>query len=241
MNNVYNELTELFTKIDKALSIKDIDEIASLDKLKEICDSSNEMSSIFEMDSMSYSMVYSNKAAFEYLGITEDTIQKMGFKYIISIIHPDNISSMYNMIKFYANKENKNLCYTGVFFIKVKNGWEWTYSCMKPAIYNADGTVKYLLSTGCSIDNLLKSHKNYKNLQNNLSFFEAHAAKYLSLTSREKEVLHLIAEEHTSKEIAGTLHISPYTVDTYRKTLIEKLQVKSSIGLARYGVLFSLK
>lgn len=120
MNNVYNELTELFTKIDKALSIKDIDEIASLDKLKEICDSSNEMSSIFEMDSMSYSMVYSNKAAFEYLGITEDTIQKMGFKYIISIIHPDNISSMYNMIKFYANKENKNLCYTGVFFIKVK-------------------------------------------------------------------------------------------------------------------------
>ena len=47
-------------------------------------------------------------------------------------------------------------------------------------------------------------------------------------------------EEYTSKEIGDMLFISPLTVDTHRKHLIEKLEVKSSIGLIRYALLFNL-
>lgn len=241
MNQLYNELNQLFSKIDSTLASNNFGSLDSFQKLKQICDSSREMSCIFELDPFSYSMVYSNKAGYEYLGVTEEQTRSMGFKYILSIVHPENISAMYSLIKFFTDKENKNKLYTGVFYIKVKAGWEWTYSCIKPAIFNEDGSVKYLLSTGCSIDNLLKNQSSYKTLKSNLPFFEEHAAKYLSLTDREKEVLRLIAEEYTSKEIAAILYISPLTVDTYRKNLIEKLQVKSSIGLARYGVLFNLK
>jgi DNA-binding CsgD family transcriptional regulator len=63
---------------------------------------------------------------------------------------------------------------------------------------------------------------------------------YNSLTEREKEVLKLIAMELTSKEIGELLFISPLTVDTHRKHLIEKLKVKSSIGLIKYALLFNL-
>ncbi|MEM8965133.1 MAG: response regulator transcription factor [Bacteroidota bacterium] len=57
-----------------------------------------------------------------------------------------------------------------------------------------------------------------------------------SLTPREREVLQLIAEEYTNPEIADRLFISPRTVDTHRRNLILKLNVKNTAGLVRYAI-----
>jgi DNA-binding NarL/FixJ family response regulator len=56
------------------------------------------------------------------------------------------------------------------------------------------------------------------------------------LTPREKEVLKLIAEELTSSEIAGKLFISLNTVETHRKNLMSKLNVKNTAGLVKYAL-----
>lgn len=56
------------------------------------------------------------------------------------------------------------------------------------------------------------------------------------LTEREKDVLKLIVEELTTNEISETLHISPHTVETHRKNLISKLQVKNIAGLVKYAI-----
>jgi len=57
-----------------------------------------------------------------------------------------------------------------------------------------------------------------------------------SLTPREIEVLKLIAAQYNSKEIGKLLHISINTVETHRKNLISKLNVKNVVGLAIYAV-----
>lgn len=57
------------------------------------------------------------------------------------------------------------------------------------------------------------------------------------LTGRELDVLKLIAQEYTSKEISKILFISTNTVETHRKNLIKKLNVKSSLGLAKFALL----
>ena len=57
-----------------------------------------------------------------------------------------------------------------------------------------------------------------------------------SLTDREIEVLKLIAQEYSSPEIADILSISQSTVDTYRKSLLKKTNVKNAVGLAMYAV-----
>ena len=53
------------------------------------------------------------------------------------------------------------------------------------------------------------------------------------LTQREKEVLSLIVEEHTTGEIAQKLFISYCTVETHRVNLIQKLGVKNTAGMVR--------
>lgn len=53
----------------------------------------------------------------------------------------------------------------------------------------------------------------------------------ISLTAREVEVLELICQEYTAKEIADKLFISPRTAEGHRRHLIEKLGVKNTAGL----------
>lgn len=55
------------------------------------------------------------------------------------------------------------------------------------------------------------------------------------ITRREKEILHMIAYEYTTKEIASELYISAHTVITHRKHLLEKLEVKNVAGMIRKG------
>ncbi len=56
------------------------------------------------------------------------------------------------------------------------------------------------------------------------------------LTRREKEILRLIACELTNQEIADRLSISPRTVHTHRRSLMQKLGVKNAAGLVRYAL-----
>jgi DNA-binding NarL/FixJ family response regulator len=57
-----------------------------------------------------------------------------------------------------------------------------------------------------------------------------------SLTRREVEVLKLVAQQYSTREIGDELHISESTVETHRKNLMKKVKVKNSVGLAIFAL-----
>lgn len=59
---------------------------------------------------------------------------------------------------------------------------------------------------------------------------------YEQLTGREKEVLRLLAEGHTAREIADMLVISPKTVDSHRTRLMSKLDLHNRAALIKYAL-----
>lgn len=59
----------------------------------------------------------------------------------------------------------------------------------------------------------------------------------VQLSPREKEILNLITQELTSKEIADKLFISKQTVDTHRINIMQKTNSKSVVGLIKYAML----
>ena len=59
---------------------------------------------------------------------------------------------------------------------------------------------------------------------------------YEKLSTREREVLPLLAESHTNHEIADSLHLSPYTVQTYRQRIMRKLDLHSRSDLLKYAL-----
>ena len=62
----------------------------------------------------------------------------------------------------------------------------------------------------------------------------------VALTPREAEILALIAEGHTAKQIAQMLVISPRTVDRHRENLLGKLGLRNSTELTRYAIRIGL-
>jgi DNA-binding NarL/FixJ family response regulator len=56
------------------------------------------------------------------------------------------------------------------------------------------------------------------------------------LTSREQEVVKLVAEAHTNREIAEILHLSEKTVESHRANAMRKLGMRDRVELVRYAV-----
>jgi DNA-binding NarL/FixJ family response regulator len=62
---------------------------------------------------------------------------------------------------------------------------------------------------------------------------KAHGAR---LTSRESEVLQLVAEGSANKQVAAELGISIKTVEKHRQHLMDKLKIHDTAGLTRYAI-----
>lgn len=61
-----------------------------------------------------------------------------------------------------------------------------------------------------------------------------------SLTLRQREILQLIAEGHTARQIAALLHISRKTVEAHRTELMKRLDIHHVAGLIRYAIRIGL-
>jgi DNA-binding NarL/FixJ family response regulator len=64
--------------------------------------------------------------------------------------------------------------------------------------------------------------------------------EFSRLTNREREILQLIAEGYTSKQIGEMLYISDKTVENHRANIMSKLDIHDTAGLVRYAVRIGL-
>ena len=235
------ELNNLFKKIQENRKIYTFPKDITLDELKDICDSSSQMTSVVEISKFSLSVVYSNQKVYDFFSDAENKLLKVGgFKFFLKVIHPENISSIFLLIKFFNDPQNRGKIFSNTYFAKSKDGWGWVYNSMKPVTFNADGSTKYMLSASCSLAESLSTKKQFKHVKKNLDFYEENVEMYLTMTNREKEVLGLTAEELSTEEIAAALLITPAAVSIIHDRLINLFGVKSADGLMKYAMLYKM-
>ena len=97
------------------------------------------------------------------------------------------------------------------------------------------GAWGYLLK-GSGINDLITAICSVADGERYLSPSARSASIKQDLTSREKEVLTLVAQGHTSKEISALLNISPRTVEHHRSNMMDKLRIHDVAGLTRYAI-----
>ena len=99
-----------------------------------------------------------------------------------------------------------------------------------------DAGAKGYLVKGSGVKDLLRAIRTVADGGEFLSPSAARASLVEDLTPREREVLTLLAEGHTSKEIDGILGISPRTAEHHRARLMSKLGINDVAGLTRYAI-----
>jgi len=90
-------------------------------------------------------------------------------------------------------------------------------------VLQGDLYISHALSLELTDDFLRKGRKNFKH-------------PFDGLTIREREVLKLIAEGKSSKDIAGLLFISPRTAEHHRTNIRKKLGLQSTAGLTKHAI-----
>lgn len=103
-----------------------------------------------------------------------------------------------------------------------------------------NGLVTHTLGVLTDISHLDNSNKVFASVGGpNAEFFDPEIPEVLFtngiLSSRECEILKLLARGFSSREIAVQLHVSSHTVDTHRRNMIHKLEVRNSIELINVG------
>ena len=109
------------------------------------------------------------------------------------------------------------------------------------------GAAGYLLKTGAAveletaIETVTRGEKYFSPLagravRNKSGRLSADRARIELLTPRQREILQLIAERHSTKEIAQVLDISAKTVETHRAQLMERLGIYDVPGLVRFAI-----
>jgi len=81
----------------------------------------------------------------------------------------------------------------------------------------------------------------YKQPVKNIAFEEPDPfLKQFQLTKRELELLQLIKQDYTNQEMAEHLELSIYTVETHRKNIMQKLNLKTPVELAKFIMQYNL-
>jgi PAS domain S-box-containing protein len=200
---------------------------------------------------------------FEYLsdeilsiiGYTSEDLQMTSFKDLSSLVHEDDYTEwLLNIVTasvdFQESSHDKNYCIVREYRIRHKKNY-WVYlqiistplQMQENRILSFFGIVKdvskekmkeaYLMSEIAKRENsvtiLRKIIHDYKNLESIPQLKQSHGR----ISPREIEVLQLISQGYSNREIAETLFISPNTAVTHRKNLLIKFNVKNSAQLVK--------
>lgn len=115
-----------------------------------------------------------------------------------------------------------NNCFPACIFVTAYN--QYAIKAIKNAAFD------FILKP-VDIDELAHAISRYEDSQENHGLSVMGHQRFECLSNREKEVTGLLLEGLSSKDIAGKLFISKNTVDTHRRNILEKLQLKSTVEL----------
>lgn len=130
------------------------------------------------------------------------------------------------------------------FFQQVRfagsDDWNWHLSSLKVFCRDASGNARLLIGVALPIDAMHHMATKAGRLLQENNFLRKNYKIFSRLTSREKEILRLIALGKSAAEIATVLFIAETTVETHRRNLKNKLQVSTYFELSQYARAFDL-
>ncbi len=194
-------------------------------------------------------MEYTNDSITKLLGYTpeEFTLEKF-----LEVIHPDDVTTYLNF-EATITEFWKNLPPEKVF--KYKTRYDFRIRCknnqykrllQQVAVIQSDeeGAVLRTFVIFTDISDLKQSNKmvlSIMGLENEPSYVDIQPVQLMVpykeiITRREKQILHLLAQNFTSKDIGSLLNISASTVSTHRKNMLRKTGTKSIIELIMLGL-----
>ncbi|MFD0701280.1 LuxR C-terminal-related transcriptional regulator [Myroides pelagicus] len=206
---------------------------------KESTDSETPNSYFFIFNNVDNSIEFINSAFFTITGYPK---QEIDVAFFLGLVHPDDLD-------YFFQKELQGQEFTNALRHNELYKYIFKYSYR---IRKADGSYILILQEYNAIELTKEGYWNKSLvlhtiqditqplcLETDYRIFDKEKGEYLdlinkyNLTSREQEIIQLIKKGLTSKEISNTLYLSPSTIQTHRKNILNKTNSRSFIELIK--------
>jgi RNA polymerase sigma factor (sigma-70 family) len=170
-----------------------------------------------------------NRYMEDVTGYTMAEMNSMGSEFFKKVMHPNDFELA--VIAQQSFKKDKNI-FGGVLRIRKRgtDGWCWLAGLAIPYSRDENGNVNEVI---CAFVDM--THATDTNDQLTEAMLDVMRRKHedllSKLTAREKDILKLTVKGLNNKEIAATLNLSRYTIETHRKNIRIKLKVRNTTEL----------
>jgi len=188
-------------------------------------------STYFILDASTLKIKNSCKPILRFFGITPHFFNECSlFELIVENIHPSDVYKIEDYLNFIHSPDRTN--YSNILKLKNSNG-SWRQIYMNTVVDQLNQVLSPDHVYVCCIDMTDLMDDGKKQKPSKLESQSDENQKLMaSLSKREKEILKLVVQGYTDKEVAMELNISSHTAITHRKNIISKLKVKNTASLA---------
>lgn len=183
-------------------------------------------------------VVQTNKRHSQLTGYHIDEIRDLGMTYINEHVHPHTMETLSELLPQLYSEMNANKTFLFVQYVKPRNGKDFSpLITFTKSTKLQNGLVPCLSFIPQDFDSMAKKMEQVVKMD---QFKLKHFKRFQQLTEREIEVLKLLANGLNNPQIADKLFLSRQTVETHRKNLKRKLELRSFRDLMRYAFAFNL-
>jgi DNA-binding CsgD family transcriptional regulator len=217
---------------------------AARDKISEISRIADSLATIVIIHNFPAGLTieYMSKMGLERLGVTLRELKSMERKYHDQFFNPKDVQFYKTKLEHLIQNNNPDNVIT--FFQQVKpkgeTEWQWYLSSLKILCHDKNGKPLLAISHATPIDPDFHITRKVSSLLEDRTFYRENLHLFNSLSNREKEVLILLAQAKTNKEIATELFISVNTMETHKKSIKDKLNISTSTELIRFARAFDV-
>lgn len=182
--------------------------------------------------------INTNKIHQQLTGYSPEEVRENKEEYTGNIVHAASLENILNFLPAFYAKQDSHQTMAFVQYVKLVGDQEYSplITITKPP-KDPNGLVIRLSVRPGEMGNLSKKMESIVKMD---QFRLKHFKRFQQLTSRETEIMKLMAYGHNNPEIADQLFISRTTVETHRKKIKSKLGLDSFRDLMRFALAFDL-
>ena len=170
--------------------------------------------------------------------ISSAEIIELGERFLTNYLSQHTLHTVFPRINEHFNAGDKHAIFTDFQFFRRDMKSDEYHPLLTSCKISPNGkdfiTLSIPFSNYSTASKILEKAIEYSQIA------DAEFEKFQSLTKREKQILKLIAEGWTNKQIGNLLFISEHTVRTHRNRIFKKLDIKNIRDAIRYGEIFDL-
>ena len=217
--------------------------------LQTILNASSSLTLIMDMRTSEY--VYVSNNSVQILGYPAEEVKQKGFRFALSQIHPEDIGiyvsvtkNIWEFLLSLPSNQRKHYKTSVDFRIRNKSGAYIRVIQQNTALETDKlGNITLLLMMFTDISHLKKTNDMTAAIisTENDGYLvwdatDTHLKSQVAFSKREREIIKLLAEGLSTKQIAEKLSLSEFTVSTHRRNMLEKTKAQNARALVKFAI-----